>query len=115
SGDRKINSCNNSWRPSRCPSHGFKHEGMVEIACNIEALELVYSCKVSLSDDGKFQHTSAEQIETRVKELAGKVGVNTFGSKIVGFTPEDVYLRAQNALLQGNADAWRSVAYNMRM
>ncbi|EDO44840.1 predicted protein [Nematostella vectensis] len=82
-------------------SMAFAHEGMVEIACNVEALE-------ELSDEGTFNYTSANNIEERIKEMASTAGVELYGTKVVGYTPEEAYHRAKNALEQGNSTAWET-------
>lgn len=88
-------------------SMAFKHEGRVEIACNVEASKEV-------SSEGLFQYTSPEEIENRVREMAAKKNVKLYGTKLVGFTPEEAYQRAVNALSQENATAWKcSAEYRM--
>lgn len=88
-------------------SMAFKHEGRVEIACNVEASK-------ELSSEGNFQYTSPEVIETRVGDLAARKGVKLYGTKLVGFTPDEAYRRAVKALLEGNASAWKhSTEYRM--
>lgn len=77
-------------------------------------MEFYHFVSQSISEQGKFKYTSADQIEKKVQELAAKAGVKTFGTKIVGFTPEEAYLRAETALTHGVADAWRTAA-NKRM
>ena len=44
-----------------------------------------------------------------MKDLATKNGIDMFGSRLVGFTPNEAYLRAEMALLEGNATAWKSL------
>lgn len=67
-----------------------------------------------LSSEGHFQYTSPEVIETRVGELVAKEGVKLYGTKLVGFTPDEAYRRAVKALCEGNASAWKhSTEYRM--
>ena len=67
-----------------------------------------------VSSEGLFQYTSPEEIENRVREMAAKKNVKLYGTKLVGFTPEEAYQRAVNALSQENATAWKcSAEYRM--
>lgn len=67
-----------------------------------------------VSSEGLFQYTSPEEIENRVREMAAKKNVKLYGTKLVGFTPEEAYRRAVNALSQENATAWKcSAEYRM--
>lgn len=67
-----------------------------------------------LSSEGYFQYTSPEVIETRVGELAARKGVKLYGTKLVGFTPDEAYRRAVKALHEGNTSAWKhSTEYRM--
>lgn len=67
-----------------------------------------------LSSEGNFQYTSPEVIETRVGELAARKSVKLYGTKLVGFTPDEAYRRTVKALLEGNASAWKhSTEYRM--
>ena len=67
-----------------------------------------------LSSEGHFQYTSPEEIETRVKEMAAKQNVKLYGTKLVGFTPDEAYRRAVDALCEENATAWKhSTEYRM--
>ncbi|XP_031567585.1 uncharacterized protein LOC116302436 [Actinia tenebrosa] len=86
----------------------FEHNEMVEIACNVEAFE-------DPSSDGQIQYTKAEEIENKIKGLANTRGVDTFGSKLVGFTPNEAYFRAEKALLEGNATVWKSLEQGLLM
>lgn len=79
-------------------SMAFEHEGRIEIACNVEA-------SAELSSDGNFQYTSSEGIESRVRELAALRDIKLYGTKLVGFTPDEAYRRAVKALSEGNATA----------
>ncbi|XP_067043433.1 uncharacterized protein [Acropora muricata] len=87
-------------------SMAFEHEGRIEIACNVEA-------SVELSSDGNFQYTSSEGIESRVRELAALRDIKLYGTKLVGFTPDEAYRRAVKALSEGNATAWKHSEYRM--
>lgn len=53
-----------------------------------------------LSSEGNFQYTHPEEIENRVKEIAAKENVKLYGTKLVGFTPDEAYRRAVNALVK---------------
>lgn len=50
----------------------------------------------------------------RVGELAARKDVKIYGRKLVGFTPDEAYRRAVNALCDGNATAWKH-SYDYRM
>lgn len=67
-----------------------------------------------LSSEGNFQYTHPEEIVNRVKEIAAKENVKLYGTKLVGFTPDEAYRRAVNALCEDNATAWKcSTEYRM--
>ena len=39
--------------------------------------------------------------------MAAKKGVELYGTKLVGFTPDEAYRRAIKAVSDGNAAAWK--------
>ncbi|XP_047487925.1 uncharacterized protein LOC125038492 [Penaeus chinensis] len=97
-------------------SMAFPHEGRVEVACNVDLLPASeapanHSMKSSLG--GRFFYTSPEQIEARVLEAAGGVGVA--GTALVGFSPEEARGLALHALARAHDEAWRDVGWSRRM
>lgn len=45
--------------------------------------------------------------------MAAKRDVKLYGTKLVGFTPDEAYKRAVKALCEGNAMAWKHSEYRM--
>lgn len=91
------------------------HEGAVEIACNVESVKV---CQLghmtageawpSFSVDGQpYCHAPASLITARVTELAGRQGVGTKGTALVGFTPLECRGLAELAISQGIAEFWK--------
>ncbi|KAK2839455.1 hypothetical protein Q5P01_013195 [Channa striata] len=91
------------------------HEGAVEIACNVESVKANLAPHVAAGEpwpsfciDGQpYCHAPASLITARVAELAGKQGVGTKGTALVGFTPLECRALAELALSQGTAEFWR--------
>lgn len=91
------------------------HEGAVEIACNVESVKghppshlTAGGPWASFSIDGQpYCHAPASLITARVAELAGRQGVGTKGTALVGFTPRECRGLAELALSQGMAEFWK--------
>lgn len=91
------------------------HEGAVEIACNVESVKGDPPSQLtaggpwsSFSIDGQpYCHVPASLITARVSELAGRQGVATKGTALVGFTPRECRGFAELALSQGIAEFWK--------
>ncbi|GAA6219698.1 uncharacterized protein LOC108884636 [Lates japonicus] len=91
------------------------HEGTVEIACNVESVKGSPPSHMtaggpwpSFSIEGQpYCHAPASLITARVAELAGKQGVGTKGTSLVGFTPHECRGLAELALSQGIAEFWK--------
>lgn len=98
------------------------HEGAVEIACNVESVtgcppSPVHSGEPwpSFSIDGQmYCHVPATLITARVAELAGRHGVRTKGTALVGFTPRECRGLAEFALTRGRAEFWKEL-HKIRM
>lgn len=91
------------------------HDGTVEIACNVECVRgrppseveaaepwLCFSIGTQL-----YCHAPASLITSRVAELAGRHGVGTKGTALVGFSPHECRGLAEVALSQGIAEFWK--------
>lgn len=91
------------------------HEGAVEIACNVESVKGSSSDHVTAGEpwpsfiiDGQpYCHIPASRITARVAELAGRHGVCTKATALVGFTPRECRGLAELALSQGIAEFWK--------
>lgn len=91
------------------------HEGAVEIACNVESvpcsppghMEEGEPWPTFYIDRQKYCHVPAYLITARVAELAGRQGVRTKGTALVGFTPRECKALAELALTQGIAEFWK--------
>ncbi|XP_067459048.1 formiminotransferase N-terminal subdomain-containing protein [Thunnus thynnus] len=91
------------------------HEGTVEIACNVESVKAPPPSHMtagepwpSFSIGGQmYCHAPASLITARVSELAGRHGVGTKGTALVGFTPHQCRGLAEFALSQGIAEFWK--------
>lgn len=90
------------------------HEGAVEIACNVESVRgsppdhSAGEPWPSFTIGGQpYCHVPASLITTRVSELAGRDGVRTKGTALVGFTPRECRGLAELALSRGIAEFWR--------
>ncbi|XP_076120502.1 formiminotransferase N-terminal subdomain-containing protein isoform X2 [Alosa pseudoharengus] len=93
------------------------HDGDVEIACNVESVEGAPPSSFgttggdpwpSFSIDGQlYCHAPASLITTRVAELAGRDGVATKGTALVGFTPRECRGLAERALSLGIGEFWK--------
>ncbi|XP_049905007.1 formiminotransferase N-terminal subdomain-containing protein isoform X2 [Epinephelus moara] len=91
------------------------HEGTVEIACNVESVKGSPPGHLSTSEpwpcfsiSGQaYCHAPASLITARVAELAGRQGVSTKSTALVGFTPHECRGLAELALSQGIAEFWR--------
>lgn len=96
----------------------FPHEGTVEIACNVESVPASIAGEESWPafsvGNQKFCHAPASLITTRVAELAGKQGVKTRGTALVGFTPLECKKLAERALSQDVGDFWKEL-HGVRM
>ncbi|KAM3607812.1 uncharacterized protein V6R79_014274 [Siganus canaliculatus] len=96
------------------------HEGAVEIACNVESVRGSPpgvgsgggggggGVWPSFSVGGQpYCHAPASLITARVAELAGRHGVRTTSTALVGFTPRECRGLAELALSQGVAEFWK--------
>ncbi|XP_029980053.1 formiminotransferase N-terminal subdomain-containing protein [Sphaeramia orbicularis] len=91
------------------------HDGTVEIACNVESVKgsppsnmAAGEAWPSFSISGQpYCHAPASLITARVAELAGRQGVGTKGTALVGFTPHECRGLAEFALSQGIAEFWK--------
>lgn len=91
------------------------HEGAVEIACNVESVKGAPPSHTATGDPWPafniggqpYCHAPASLITARVSELAGRHGVNTKGTALVGFTPHQCRGLAEYALSQGIAEYWK--------
>ncbi|XP_068185850.1 formiminotransferase N-terminal subdomain-containing protein [Antennarius striatus] len=91
------------------------HEGAVEIACNVESVKgsppghmTAGEAWPTFSISGQlYCHPPASLITARVAELAGRQGVGTKGTALVGFTPQECRAVAELALSQGIAEFWK--------
>ncbi|CAN9498013.1 unnamed protein product [Ophioblennius macclurei] len=92
------------------------HEGAVEIACNVESMKGVAPSNLtagtpwpSFTVGGQpYFHAPAALITARVAELAGRHGVDTKGTALVGFTPHECRGLAELAISQGIAEFWKA-------
>ncbi|XP_055726846.1 formiminotransferase N-terminal subdomain-containing protein isoform X2 [Salvelinus fontinalis] len=94
------------------------HEGAVEIACNVESMKGNPPSQVgerggpwpTFSIGGQlYCHAPASLITARVAELAGRQGVATKGTALVGFTPHECRGLAERALSLGIAEFWKEL------
>lgn len=89
------------------------HEGMVEIACNVESVHSSAtggeSWPAFIVGDQTFCHAPASLITTRVAELARSRGVRTRGTALVGFTPLECKKLAETALSQDIGHFWKEL------
>ncbi|XP_048834823.1 formiminotransferase N-terminal subdomain-containing protein isoform X2 [Brienomyrus brachyistius] len=86
------------------------HEGAVEIACNVESVPGAPPADhwPTFSIRGQqFWHAPASLISTHVKQLAGRYGVVTKGTVLVGFTPQECKGLAVQAITQGIGEYWK--------
>ncbi|XP_062390066.1 formiminotransferase N-terminal subdomain-containing protein [Sardina pilchardus] len=94
------------------------HDGDTEIACNVESVEGAPPASLSgvavgdpwpsFSIDGQlYCHAPASLITARVAELAGRDGVATKGTALVGFTPRECRGLAERALSLGIGEFWK--------
>ncbi|KAM7380891.1 hypothetical protein PAMP_004161 [Pampus punctatissimus] len=87
------------------------HEGAVEIACNVESVKVDPPGREQWPSfrigDQLYCHAPASLITARVSELAGRGGVCTKGTALVGFTPHECRGLAEFALSQGIAEFWK--------
>lgn len=94
------------------------HEGTVEIACNVESVPDsaagAESWPAFRVGDQTFCHAPASLITARVAELAGRQGVRTQGTALVGFTPLECKRLAEAALSQDIGHFWK-VVHEVRM
>ncbi|XP_030614291.1 formiminotransferase N-terminal subdomain-containing protein isoform X2 [Archocentrus centrarchus] len=115
---RSIAKCIRESTPGGLPGVqvlALPHEGAVEIACNVESVKgnppdhlIVGEQWPSFSISGEsFCHAPASLITARVAEFAGRHGVSTKGTALVGFTPRECRGLAEFALSQGIAEFWK--------
>ncbi|XP_047671350.1 formiminotransferase N-terminal subdomain-containing protein isoform X2 [Tachysurus fulvidraco] len=89
------------------------HEGMVEIACNVESVPSSAaggeSWPAFIFGEQTYCHAPASLITTRVAELARSWGVRTQGTALVGFTPLECKKLAETALSQDIGHFWKEL------
>ncbi|XP_037395186.1 formiminotransferase N-terminal subdomain-containing protein isoform X2 [Pygocentrus nattereri] len=99
------------------------HEGAIEIACNVESVlegppsDLAADMEPwpAFNIGGQnFYHAPASLITARVTELAGRHGVATKGTALVGFTPLECKGLAEMALSQDIGEFWKML-HSVRM
>ncbi|KAI5628543.1 hypothetical protein C0J50_3033, partial [Silurus asotus] len=94
------------------------HKGAVEIACNVESVPGSASGRESWPafriGEREFCHAPASLITTRVQELAGRHGVKTQGTALVGFTPLECKNLAEIALSRDIGEFWKEL-HGVRM
>ncbi|XP_035459969.2 formiminotransferase N-terminal subdomain-containing protein isoform X1 [Scophthalmus maximus] len=91
------------------------HEGAVEIACNVESVKGSPPTHVTAGEpwpcfsiEGQpYCHAPASLVTARVSELAGRQGVGTKGTALVGFTPHECRGLAELALSQEIPEFWK--------
>ncbi|XP_061649624.1 formiminotransferase N-terminal subdomain-containing protein [Phyllopteryx taeniolatus] len=91
------------------------HEGAVEIACNVESVPGDPPHQMSGTapwpsfriGGQPYCHVPASLITARVAELAGRHGVGTKGTALVGFTPVECRGLAELALSRCIAEFWK--------
>ncbi|XP_066929316.1 uncharacterized protein [Clytia hemisphaerica] len=71
----------------------------VEIACNVDTNDLQSKLPV-------FK-TSFEDLESRIASLAREKNVRICGESVRGFTPQEAYMKAEQALLSGDVCPWK--------
>ncbi|KAM8933609.1 formiminotransferase N-terminal subdomain-containing protein [Pelodytes ibericus] len=95
----------------------FPHNGQVEIACNVESLSDTQSFSgiseprkyISYSICGNmFCYVSPQHLEAKIRELAMKQGISTFGAALIGFTPQECKKTAEYAISHGKAEFWKN-------
>ena len=62
-------------------------------------------------DNGKqhaFNYAKPNEIKERIEMLASEYDIGVKSAAIVGFTPDEVYDLAYQALSKGNAMAWKN-------
>ncbi|XP_036417800.1 formiminotransferase N-terminal subdomain-containing protein isoform X3 [Colossoma macropomum] len=99
------------------------HEGTIEIACNVESVpegppsDLAAGMEPwpAFNTGGQnFYHAPASLITAHVTELAGRHGVATKGTALVGFTPLECKGLAEMALSQDIGEFWKML-HSVRM
>ncbi|XP_026152339.1 formiminotransferase N-terminal subdomain-containing protein [Mastacembelus armatus] len=91
------------------------HGGAVEIACNVESVKGSPPSHMTAGEPWpsysitgqQYCHVPASLITERVSELAGKQGVGTRGTALVGFTPRECRDLAELAMSKGIAEFWK--------
>ncbi|XP_048391071.2 formiminotransferase N-terminal subdomain-containing protein [Stegostoma tigrinum] len=95
----------------------FPHEGTVEIACNVESFTDETSSSlaaerkecISYFIQGKeYLYFSPRSIERQIKKLATSHEVATIGTALVGFTPQLCKSLAEQAILKGCGEFWKT-------
>ena len=57
--------------------------------------------------------TSIEELENRIKQLAGESDVSILGQSLRGFTPKEAYDIGCHALLNGISVSWKERSQKM--
>ncbi|KAG1962860.1 formimidoyltransferase-cyclodeaminase-like [Pimephales promelas] len=94
------------------------HEGLMEIACNVESVQGGPPSSSSYGEEQwpsfviggqNFCHAPASLITKRVAELARHHGVALKGTALVGFTPRECRRLAEGALSNGIGEFWKEL------
>lgn len=103
-------------------SMAFPHMGNIEVACNVESYssspEHENSIGISDQSEGnlsdtvagnikKWIYTPPQRIEQRVRELAMRENIETVGTALIGFTPEQAYDMTIQSLRKGDRERWK--------
>ncbi|KAM4698334.1 formiminotransferase N-terminal subdomain-containing protein [Rhinophrynus dorsalis] len=93
----------------------FPHNGHVEIACNVESFREIQDSNNAFEAykyisynvcRETFSYISPLHIEARIRELALQKDINTAGTALVGFTPQECKSTAEHALSHAIGEFW---------
>ncbi|XP_033097465.1 glutamate formimidoyltransferase-like [Anneissia japonica] len=104
---RHIASKIRATAPSGLPgvqSMAFKHEGQIEIACNVESTVTWDESR----EKYVYTHTDASTLTSLVERLASERSVKLVGTALVGFSPQEALHQAQHALATGQRQFWKT-------
>eukprot|EP00112_Aurelia_sp_Birch-Aquarium-sp1_P011493 Seg2416.4 transcript_id=Seg2416.4/GoldUCD/mRNA.D3Y31 product="Glutamate formimidoyltransferase" protein_id=Seg2416.4/GoldUCD/D3Y31 len=79
-------------------SMAFHHDGLIEVACNVETIDLQKQDTYTGPPFATF-----EDIKSKICHLCGNAGIKMQDSAIIGFTPQEAYHRTIDALTKGEA------------
>ncbi|KAM4626216.1 formiminotransferase N-terminal subdomain-containing protein [Discoglossus pictus] len=94
----------------------FPHNGQIEIACNVESFKECQDSSIALEAkkyisyqvcEDTFSYISPVQIEAQIRELAMQQGIDTVGTALVGFTPQECRSTAEYAISHGIGEFWK--------